>query len=65
METFAQYWKFAIATLGPVFLLVQAALTDDRITGQEWAGIAAGSVVAVGVLLKGNAKPPADPPGLP
>jgi hypothetical protein len=61
MSTFAQYWKAAVAAVSPVFLLVQAAVTDNHISGQEWVGIAAAAVVAGGVLVKGNAKPPLGP----
>lgn len=58
-----QYWKALIAALGPVFLLIQGAVTDGSIDTQEWVAIAAGAIVAGGVLLKGNAdEPPAAGP---
>lgn len=63
----SRYWKFLIAALTPVFLAVQAAVTDDVITTQEWVAICASAVIAVGVLVKGNAaKPvPLPPPAAP
>jgi hypothetical protein len=63
LAAFPQYWKFAVAALSPVFLAIQAAVTDDRITTQEGIGIAAALAVAGGVLAKGNAdKQPAAAP---
>lgn len=57
----ARYWKAAIAAAAPVFLLVQAAVTDGQISTEEWVGIAAAAFIAAGVLAKGNA-PAAAPP---
>ena len=58
MSKLAEYAKFVIATVTPVFLVIQAAVTDGGIDQQEWTAIAVGVLVAVGVLLKGN-RPPA------
>lgn len=62
MNKLTRYWKAIIAATAPVFLVVQAAVTDDTITQQEWYGIGFAVVVAVGVLAKGNAPPPPRPP---
>jgi ABC-type Mn2+/Zn2+ transport system permease subunit len=57
MTKLAEYWKFLVAALAPVFLAVQAAVTEDGISQQEAIGIVFAAVVAVGVLLKGNRPP--------
>jgi hypothetical protein len=62
LPALARYWKAAIAALAPVFLVIQAAVTDDTMTTQEWVAIAAATGVAIGVLAKGNAPAPPRPP---
>jgi len=59
MTKFAEYWKFIVATLAPVFLVVQGALTDGGINQQEAYAIGFAVLVALGVLLKGNRAPAA------
>lgn len=51
----SRYWKAVIAAAGPVFLVVQAAVTDNRISTEEWVGIGAAVAVAAGVFMKRNA----------
>jgi hypothetical protein len=58
VTTFAaipRYWKAIVAACAPVFLLVQAALTDDSVSQQEAYGIGFAVLVAAGVFAKGNA----------
>jgi hypothetical protein len=52
--------KFVVAAVTPVFLAVQAALTDSEITTEEGVAIGVAVVVAVGVLLKANQAPVAE-----
>lgn len=61
LEAFPRYWKGAIAALTPVFVAVQAAVTDDTITKTEWVTIVVAVIVAGGVVAKGNAPAPGDP----
>jgi hypothetical protein len=65
LDKIARYWKAIIAASSPVFLAIQAAVTDDHISNQEVIAISAAVVVAVGVLVKGNrdAAPPPSQPG--
>lgn len=58
MKNVARYWKAVVAAGTPVFLAVQAAVTDDTITSTEWVGIVAALVVAAGVLTVPNAEKP-------
>ena len=59
MANVARYWKAVVAALTPVFLVVQAAVTDDVITQEEWVRIVVGLLVALGVVTVPNApKPP-------
>jgi hypothetical protein len=60
MERFERYWKFYIAAIMPVFLVVQAAITDSSINTEEVGAIVAAVLVAFGVLSKSNGKPPPD-----
>jgi len=48
------YAKAVVAAATPVFALVQAAVTDNKIDGQEWLNILVAVVVAGGVLLVPN-----------
>ncbi len=54
VDKLAVYAKFVIATLSPVFLAVQAAVTDDHFSQTELVSVAVAVAVAVGVLAKGN-----------
>lgn len=58
----ARYWKFIVATVTPVFLVVQSAVTDDQITTDEWWKIGVAAVVAGGVFWKRNRPLPPPPP---
>jgi hypothetical protein len=62
LDKAARYWKAIIASATPVFLAVQAAVTDDRISSEEVVAISVAVLVALGVLAKGNAPAP-DQPG--
>lgn len=43
------YWKTVVASLGPVVYAAQAAVTDSRITVDEWVTIGVAVLVAAGV----------------
>ncbi len=50
-----QYAKFGVALLIPAAQLLQAALTDGTVTGDEWVKIILAVVGAAGVLAIPNA----------
>jgi hypothetical protein len=62
LDRAARYWKAIIASATPVFLAVQAAVTDDHVSSEEVVAISVAVLVALGVLAKGNAPAPEDPP---
>lgn len=62
MAKLAEYWKFIVAAVGAVAVVVQTALTDGEISNAEWVTIAIAAVTAIGVYLKGNAPPETTPP---
>jgi hypothetical protein len=51
----AQYWKALVAALAPVVIAVQAAVTDDMVTQDEWVKIGVAVVAAAMVWLVPNA----------
>lgn len=58
MSKLAQYAKFIVAAVTPVFVAIQAAVTDGSISSDEWGTIAASVAVAIGVLLVPNKPAP-------
>ena len=57
MTRFATVAKFIVALLIPVAQVIQAAVTDDVITPNEWVKVAIAVVGAVGVWAVPNARP--------
>lgn len=57
MLRISKYWKGVIAGLGPVLLLVQAAVDDSHVDLGEGVGIVTAALVAAGVIVKRNAPP--------
>lgn len=55
MRRFATVAKFIVALLIPIAQTIQAAVTDDVITQNEWVKIAIAVVGAVGVWAVPNA----------
>jgi hypothetical protein len=62
LDKASRYWKAIIAAGNPVFLAVQAAVTDDHVSQAEVVAISVAVLVALGVLAKGNAPAPEQPP---
>jgi hypothetical protein len=58
MRKFATVAKFIVALLIPIAQTIQAAVTDDVITPNEWVKIAIAVVGAVGVWAIPNTQPP-------
>lgn len=57
----SEYWKGIIAALVPVALLIQAAISDSSISGDEGVKIGLAIIGAVGVVWKANRpKTPSD-----
>lgn len=50
----ARYWKGIIAGAGAVAIVVQAAITDGKITDDEKWAIGIAIVTALSVVAKGN-----------
>jgi hypothetical protein len=51
----SRYAKTIVAALTPVFVVAQAAITDNEVTSAEWAAIVVALVAAVGVWATPNA----------
>lgn len=62
LDKVSRYWKAIIAAGTPVFLAVQAAVTDNHVSQEEVVAISVAVLVAIGVLAKGNAPAPQEPP---
>ena len=63
LANFPRYWKAAVATCAPVFLVIQSAVTGNEVTSDEWAKIGSAVVAAILVWAVPNApKPPAHEP---
>jgi hypothetical protein len=65
LDRAARYWKAIIAAATPVFLAVQAAVTDDHVSSEEVVAISVAVLVALGVLAKRNAPAPDQPGNVP
>ena len=59
----SKYWKGVVAGLGPVLLVVQAAVDNGSIDAGEGIGIGIAVLVALGVIATPNRT--ADPDTLP
>lgn len=53
--------KLVVAALGAGVVALQAALTDDVVTGTEWLTIGVAAATALGVWAVPNAPQPARP----
>jgi hypothetical protein len=56
-----QYWKAIIAAGTAGLIALQSALTEGRVSAQEWVTIALAAIGALGVWAKSNADPPLPP----
>jgi hypothetical protein len=65
LDKASRYWKAIVAAGTPVFLAVQAAVTDDHVSQAEVVAISVAVLVFLGVLAKGNAPAPPEPPAEP
>jgi len=52
------YWKSIIAAVGAAVIALQAAITDEDVTPNEWTKIGIAAVTALLVYAKSN-EPPA------
>jgi hypothetical protein len=60
LSKMAQYAKAFVAAIAPVGVLVESAVTDNKITSGEWVQIITALVVAFGVLMVPNKADPED-----
>ena len=60
LKEFPRYWKTAAAALLPLYLLIQSAVSDDRVTTDEWAKIG-GAVLGVILVWAAPNKPKPEP----
>lgn len=54
MTKWTSYAAFIVSALVAALYALQAALSDDVVTGQEWGGIIAAALAAILVFLTPN-----------